>query len=227
MKTNGWIAEHAWYPDFKANLNAGSVLGTHEWVVHNDSKLCSNSDSYSKILSFSSCSQNHFTCSDGNCVEMDERCDGRLNCMDGSDEQQCRLVVPSIGYNKFLSPPPINGEEYLYVNVSYDIKHILYIDEVENFIRISYNIQKDWYDSLLTYKNLKKDSDNLIFREDKNMIWYPWLTSNNIESINKQLRADDKEILKIVPNNNFKYKYDSKTMYQNSFLYEVRPSFSS
>ena len=49
-------------------------------------------------------------------------------------------MVPNVGYNKNLKPLPMKGDQHFYVNVSYNIKHILYIDEDENFIRITYNL---------------------------------------------------------------------------------------
>ena len=152
------------------------------------------------------------------------RCDGEVHCNDGSDEQLCRVVVPNVGYNKNLIPPPKTGDKYLYINVTYNFKEILYIDEVENFIRINYNLQKDWYNTFLTFQNLKKNTENLIFHEDKDMIWTPWIHSNNVESIDKYRRANEMEIFKVVPNEKFYYKHNSKMDYQNAHLFEERPN---
>ena len=143
-----------------------------------------------------------------------------LQCKDGSDEQECRRVVPNIGYNKLLTPPPLPGDQYLHVNVSLDFRQILYIDEEENFLRITHSLEKDWYDSLLTYQNLKKDRVNLISKHDKNMIWTPWITYNNVENAAKSKRTGKAEILKVVPNEKFQFKHNSKTDNQNALLFE-------
>ena len=141
--------------------------------------------------------------------------------MDGSDEQECRRVVPNIGYNKLLTPPPLPGDQYLHVNVSLDFRQILYIDEEESFLRITHSVQKDWYDSLLTYQNLKKNKVNLISHDDKIMIWNPWITYKNVENADKTKRTGEAEKLKVVPNEEFLFKHNSKTDNLNALLFEV------
>ena len=144
-----------------------------------------------------------------------------LQCKDGSDEQECRRVVPNIGYNKLLTPPPLPGDQYLHVNLSLDFRQILYIDEEESFLRITHSVQKNWYDSLLTYQNLKKDKVNLISQDDKNMIWNPWITYKNVENADKIKRTGEAEKFKVVTNEEFLFKHNSKTDNLNALLFEV------
>ena len=144
-----------------------------------------------------------------------------LQCKDGSDEQDCRRVVTNIGYNKLLTPPPLPGDKYLHVNVSLDFRQILYIDEEESFLRITHSVQKNWYDSLLTYQNLKKDKVNLISQDDKNMIWNPWITYKNVENADKTKITGEAEKFKVVPNEEFLFKHNSKTDNLNALLFEV------
>ena len=35
------------------------------------------------------CSANEFTCGNGQCLDTSRRCDDRLDCSDGSDEEGC------------------------------------------------------------------------------------------------------------------------------------------
>ena len=90
------------------------------------------------------------------------------------------------------------------------------------FIRITYELKKDWFDSYLTYQNLKFETKNQITQEDKNVIWTPFLTIINKESAEKDRIADKlDEIFQVVPNQNFHFTRNSKTNYQNAILFEV------
>ena len=140
--------------------------------------------------------------------------------MDESDEKQCRLVVPDIGYDKSRTPPPMPGDNYLYVNYSYNSERILYIDEENNFISITFNLQKDWYDNSLTFQILKKDKVNLILQDDKDMIWKPWATDKNIRNVDMKGRADEEEIFKVVQNDDFKFQHNSISNYQSALIFE-------
>ena len=80
------------------------VLGNHHRKIHNDN-ACSN-DIEDKILTMSSFSKDQYTCDDGECVDLDFRCDGRPHCTDKSDELDCRIVEVDRTYQKFLAPPP-------------------------------------------------------------------------------------------------------------------------
>ena len=144
-----------------------------------------------------------------------------IHCKDASDEQQCQLVVPSIGYDKHLIPPPLAEDQHQYVNVSLDIKHIIFINEAENFIRITYNIQKDWFDSSLSFQNLKKDTINSLSEDEKDIIWVPFILFINMESGDKERRANKVEILKVVPNKDFDYDHNKNTSYKNAHIFKV------
>ena len=52
----------------------------------------------------------------------------------------------------------------------------MYIDESENFIRTSYKLLKQWFDSKLIFQNLKTDAKNLVIPQDQDEIWIPYLT---------------------------------------------------
>ena len=51
--------------------------------------------SYSTLAHFTwlGCTSDQFTCANGQCVPMAARCDGNIDCTDGSDESNCGTLM--------------------------------------------------------------------------------------------------------------------------------------
>ena len=85
------------------------TLGKNEWTIVGDTGCNKKSNSYEIYLKMSGCGEKDFTCYDGECVSMNERCDQVPNCRDHSDEIGCQILVLEEGYNKRV--PPVGKHE--------------------------------------------------------------------------------------------------------------------
>ena len=139
------------------------ALGSRNWTISNDNWNCSRrGESYSRRLKLTGCMKGEFTCSDGQCIKMDERCDQIIHCKDNSDEKNCVLLLfkEEESYNKEVAPFTINKDKTkdpVKVNVSTSLMNVLAISERDHTIDLKLGITLKWYDNRVLYNNLKTE----------------------------------------------------------------------
>ena len=198
--------------DFLATSRASEsslLLGSHLWVVHNDSIKCSNEEnnSYTINLTLHACDAEQFACNSAFCIAMEKRCDAREDCIDGSDEQDCGKLIIRQGYKKELAPVPETGQ-IVSVNFSLNILDIE-INEPAALFTVRLAFTRTWIDGRLMYKHLKKGMKmkNTLLKEESDAIWHPYLNYNNVrneEDNVKKTGVENKD--RVVPIDDFKYE---------------------
>ena len=155
------------------------TLGKHNWTIKGD-KDCNDGEPYITELKMSGCQKGKFTCSDGQCVSMDVRCDQLPHCRDESDEKNCNILVLKDGYNKRV--PPLNLGHPVNVSVSMNVLKLVDIDEDDYSIEIQFEITMMWKENRVTYQNLKtRDSLNALKETDYENLWLPKVIYENTD----------------------------------------------
>ena len=163
------------------------IIGTKHWKVQDD--LSCNRETVSEVLlSFTRCDSLSFACNDGICINLEDRCNGKIECGDGSDEIDCKIVHINSTYNKLLSPSLNKSVEIL---VQVKVKDIIKIDENSNEFRVKFRISLKWNDYRLTFYNLKKkEKENRLSVEGSNSIWKPEIYIEDIYKFNREINEE-------------------------------------
>ena len=162
------------------------VLGKHEWTISNDVFECGEGKPYTTKLKLTGCNpEGEFTCDNGQCVKMEERCNQVPDCKDESDEKGCQVIILKDGYNKKV--PPIGRAKTgraipADVSISITLMKVVEIEEVDHSIHLQFQISLSWKENRVKYQNLKKEvSLNSLSDEDIKTIWLPLIFYDNTD----------------------------------------------
>ena len=185
------------------------LIGTHkiDFSGVKKDKCSSDKGQESVVLKLTTCSDEQFSCKDGQCIHMEQRCDQAANCRDKSDEVNCRLLVMEDNYNKKIAPFSFDNENQsnipVMINVSISVIDVLKIEEVNHVYVLKFRLTLEWYDYRIQYYNLKKQrSSNALSLEEHNQLWIPYLVFENTENNEATEGTKDTE-LTLVREGNF------------------------
>ena len=194
-----WTIHH---PNYKKNTvalvdNKRRPVGKNAWNVENYE--CNFGEPQVMYLQISSCEENQFTCTDGTCIDFDSRCDKKNDCIDISDEKNCRIV--SLDEQRYLKDdPPTKEGRKANVTLSMIIKNILDIKEVQSKLSLKFRLEAKWLDGRLSFFNLKLDEEmNKLFSRERDMIWVPRILFSNTKS-DLTSKNDKQTFAKVVRN---------------------------
>lgn len=122
--------------------HASFTLGKQNWMIQGHGDFNDGKEQFLK-LKMSGCQEDEFTCNDGQCLSMNQRCNQPPDCQDKSDERNCQILVLEDGYNKRV--PAIHlKEHFVNVSVSIDLLKLVDIDEEDYSIEIQFEIKMKW-----------------------------------------------------------------------------------
>ena len=184
------------YSDPRLNVTAMSrashmsyALGKHNWTISGDKYQCNGGKGYTIEVKLTGCTNTQFTCDDGQCVKMEERCNQVPDCDDESDEMDCKTLVLKNGYNQRVPPVGTIGGEVrrlkpVEVNVSLILFKVVDIEEEDHSIELQFQIILEWKENRATYHNLKPESYlNALSQEEINKLWLPLVVFLNTDQL--------------------------------------------
>ncbi|XP_068233814.1 uncharacterized protein [Palaemon carinicauda] len=179
---------------FQIALEDGYPIGRRQWHTKDNNTV---------LLSLSTCSFDEFSCNNGQCIPISQRCDGKMgDCFDLSDEDStCEIFFgPDETYFKMQAPRDRR------VSVDVWMKFIRSIGGDDNTIKVLFQISLSWRDERLRFYNLitYNRSTNILNTKYLEELWNPYLYFLTA-TYEENLRINTKDMihkLKITPQKN-------------------------
>lgn len=159
--------------------NDSYPLGRHDWTLQKS--ICNNLVGSEIKMSISVCDNSDFSCSNGDCIAKGSRCNGKNDCTDFSDEDNCEMVVVPDGYRSHQPPLNATANKAILLSAIVRILRIVDINDVGRAINVELEVEMSWNDHRLKYLNLRDTLEwNKLTKKDISLIWKPKLTFPNV-----------------------------------------------
>ena len=123
-------------------------------------------------------------------------------------------------YNKAMTPPPLENNTKVGVELSVILQAILNLDEIGGIMYIKYVLQSKWTDPGLTFHNLKRDGNqNLLTESEWSRIWVPRVIFDNTEAAEESI-MDKGAIIRVLANENFTHTTSGNDKHQNIYIFD-------
>mgnify|MGYP002054490611 CR=1 FL=1 len=169
-------------------------IGRHKWFVQDP--ICDiNNSRYALTISFCNF-PDQFTCDSGHCISLNDRCDEKRHCQDGSDEIDCELVHIPPSYK--LANSPKFGSEHdgpMKIKIHTSIISIDSIDTVNMILELTMKLFLEWYDKALTFSNLFPDTKNMIDNNKISAIWTPMDEITQRNAIIGEVKTEKRDVM--------------------------------
>ena len=156
-------------------------MGSKNWRLKKDNTYCNKQKGHMAKLTFSQCYPDKFTCSSGQCVALEDRCNIDYDCEDETDEHDCMNTQIQIidDYMKEMVPVSKTREPCIaYINIS--INTFPEINTKMVRITADFKINLRWRDLRLKFLNLDHSYvKNRMTEKDMETIWKPKLAFTN------------------------------------------------
>ena len=151
------------------------LMGRHTWNYESDFAIDGFTNEENVVITFSTCTDLEFTCSNGACIELNIICNYENNCDDGSDEEFCNAIGEFYEhYDKRLSPAVAIEQKHLPLDIHLSLDNVIKFDINANSIVLSLTLTAIWKDHRVTFKNLRQNSKpTTVKRADAEDLWNP------------------------------------------------------
>ena len=151
-------------------------VGRFAWQIF-EPKCGLNTDGYKTKhhLTLSLCEfPNEYTCDSGQCIDIENRCNGVDDCKDESDEKNCQFVEIPASYVK-ESPPKRHQEsnKTFPLKTKLRITNINLIDTTEMVMELTFRLGMEWTDRRLKITNLPNKEPFTIPSNIIDQLWIP------------------------------------------------------
>ena len=143
-----------------AAYNGSQLWPTGVYTWHVSEGICGHV--HSRQLLLSSCEDSEFTCGDGTCVELSEKCDGVPDCGDDSDEKDCSIIQYPESRQYIPTLPPIARDDPAVVEVSVNIANIANVKETNLQWIVKMDLGLRWFEPRLSWRYLRQEQNTNI-----------------------------------------------------------------